>query len=124
MEDTANNSKAVAVEIARFIEDHMRRDTIAVYIGEKSSFTDCFVITTAASEAQMRGLYGNITEMLEEKKIDLLHRRKNIDDDGWLLIDCGFLVIHVMTEEKRSFYDLERLWFEGEKLYHSSSKSS
>jgi ribosomal silencing factor RsfS len=29
-----------------------------------------------------------------------------------------------MTREKRTFYDLERLWFEGEIIFHSSSKSS
>ena len=72
----------------------------------------------------MRGLYKNILDMLADKKIDLLHRKKNIDDTGWLLMDCGGLIIHLMTEEKRSFYDLERLWFEGENLFHSSSKSS
>lgn len=123
MEDTSN-SKQLAVEVAKYLEDHKGLNTVALYIGNRSSFTDCFVITTATSEGHMRGLYKNVLEMLAERKISLLHRRKNIDDEGWLLLDCGNLIIHLMNEEKRNFYDLERLWFEGESLFQSSSKSS
>lgn len=123
MEDTAN-SRTLALEVAKFLEDHKGQDTVALYIGEKSSFTDCFVITTASSEAHMRGLRNNLLHMLDQRNIPVLHRRKSAVSDGWMLLDCGILVIHVMTEEKRLFYELERLWFEGEVLYQSSSKSS
>jgi len=123
MEDTSS-SKNLAIEVAKFLEDHKGLNTVALYIGNRSSFTDCFVITTATSDGHMRGLYKNVIEMLAERKIGLLHRRKNIDDEGWLLLDCGNLIIHLMNEEKRAFYDLERLWFEGESLFQSSSKSS
>ena len=122
MEDTA--SRVLARNVAEFIDEHKGIDTVALYIGDKSSFTDCFVISTANSEGHLKGLYTNILDMLKEKNIDLLHRKKNMDDSGWVLIDCGGVIIHLMTPEKRSFYDLERLWFEGETFYHSSSKSS
>jgi ribosome-associated protein len=122
MEDIV--SKNLARELALYIDDHKGVDTVALYIGEKSSFTDCFVITTASSEGHLKGLYNNILELLKAKKIDLLHRKKNMDNTGWVLIDCGNVIIHLMTQEKRSFYDLEKLWFEGETFFHSSSKSS
>ncbi len=124
MADTANESKALAVEVARIIEEHKGADTVALYLGERCSFTDCFVITTVGSAGHLKGLFKNITEFLDSRGVALFHKKKGLDDEGWLLVDCGNLVIHIMTKEKRDFYDLERLWFEGEVLFHSSSKSS
>ncbi|MDR3200287.1 MAG: ribosome silencing factor [Spirochaetales bacterium] len=123
MDDTAN-SKTLAQRVARAIEEHKGLDTVALYIGQRSSFTDCFVITTVTSDAHMRGLRKNILDYLAEEGVRPYHRKKSIGDEGWLVMDCGALVIHLMTQEKRAFYDLERLWFEGELIFHSSSKSS
>ncbi|MDR1933701.1 MAG: ribosome silencing factor [Spirochaetales bacterium] len=124
MDDTAN-SKALARRVARSIEEHKGLDTVALYIGQRSSFTDCFVITTVTSDAHMRGLHKNILDFLAQEGVSLQRRKKSAaSDEGWLILDCGALVIHLMTKEKRTFYDLERLWFEGELIFHSSSKSS
>ena len=31
-------------------------------------------------------------------------------DSGWVLLDFGDVICHVMREEQRQFYDLESLW--------------
>ena len=36
--------------------------------------------------------------------------REGLEDAQWLLLDYGDFVIHVMHEEAREFYRLERLW--------------
>ena len=33
-------------------------------------------------------------------------------DSGWMLVDCGDVVINIMKQEQREFYDLESLWGE------------
>ena len=33
-------------------------------------------------------------------------------ESGWILIDCGEVVINIMKNEIREFYDLEGLWGE------------
>jgi len=35
---------------------------------------------------------------------------------GWILLDYGDVVVHVLNEQSREFYDLERLWADGEKI--------
>ncbi len=32
------------------------------------------------------------------------------DDFGWVLMDYGDFVVHVFLGDRRSYYDLERLW--------------
>ena len=122
--DALLNSRTLAEKTASFIEDHKGRDTVVIRINEQSSFTDFFVITTVTSDAHMRGLYRNVLDFLAQEKAVLRPRKKISGDEGWLVVDCGAVVIHLMTQEKRIFYDLERLWFEGEVIFHSSSKSS
>ncbi len=124
MDATANKNAAV-LEVARFIDEHKGRNTVVLQVEPQCSFADFFIITTVTSEGHLRGLFNNLLGFLEEKGIELLRKKKNLDDVGWQLLDCGSFVIHLMTEEKRSFYDLEKLWFECERVnYSSSSKSS
>lgn len=108
--------------IAGLLDEHRGRDTVALYVGEAASFTDYFVITTATSMGHLRGLHRQLEEYLHEAGIPPLNRHKRSDENAWTLLDCGFVVIHLMTEEMREFYDLERLWFGGDVVYRAAGE--
>jgi len=120
MEDTAKIEliKNTALEI----EEHKAKDVVAIDLKEQNSWTDYFIIATVSSQGHMKGLLRNLRGFLNENNIEFKNKYKNIDDYSWLFIDCGFMVIHLMDEETRQFYDLEKLWFNGKTVY--SSKSS
>ena len=42
--------------------------------------------------------------------------KKSPDGDDWNLIDIGTVVVHLMSQDARSFYELEKLWHMGEVL--------
>jgi ribosome-associated protein len=113
----------MAIEIARLLEEHQAEDTLALFIGSQSDWTDYFVIATVTSTGRLRGLLRHLRQFLGEHGLEPLHRQKRMEPDGWVLIDCGNIVIHLMSNEMREFYELERLWFSGEKVYHSSKSS-
>ena len=121
MEDMSRSD--TAVDIARVIDDHQGADTLVLDVSGVSSWTDYFVITTAKSTAHLNGLVRYVREFLDSRKIISRHRHKRLSDDGWILIDCGDIVVHLMDRETREFYELERLWFSAKVVYQSSKSS-
>lgn len=43
-------------------------------------------------------------------------RVEGLPEATWVLVDYGDLLVHVMTEEAREYYELEKLWGELPKL--------
>jgi ribosome-associated protein len=113
-------NKEHVLRIGELIDEHKGKDTIILYVGEICSWTDFFIITTVRSDAHLRGLLRYLFEYLKRNNITPINFRKNIDEKGWVLIDCGDFIIHLMENEQRTFYELERLWFKGIIVYHSS----
>ena len=119
MDDTVRND---VLDIARLLEDHRAEQVTALYIGEMSDWTEYFIITTVRSSAHLKGLLRVVNEGLSEKSITPIRSRKHHNQDtGWVLIDCGHFVIHLMDREHREFYELEKLWFRNELIYSSRS---
>lgn len=121
MEDTVKTE--LVQNLARLVEDHKGTDILALDIRESCSWTDFFLITSTSSQAHTKGLLKHIKNFLASQDVKVFHRQKHLQEEGWILIDCGFLVVHLMSEDMRHFYELERLWHNGKTIYHSSKSS-
>lgn len=74
------------------------------------TITDYFVIATGNSNRQIRALADHVEEAL---KILYEKNPAAIDgesDSGWVLMDYGDIIVHIMSAEMRAFYDLEGLY--------------
>ncbi len=84
-------------------------DIVLLDVREATDFADYFVIMTAESPRQMRSLIEDIQDAM--RAIDLrAHHVEGTQLSGWVLIDFGDVVVHVLGPEERDFYDLERVW--------------
>lgn len=111
MGGTALDSKAFAYQAAEILASHNARDVLVMDIAETAGWADYFVVATTTSSVHMRGLERHLEEFLSDIDQPLLNRPEAADDQRWLLLDAGTVVIHLMTEEARAFYDLESLWY-------------
>ena len=103
-----------AIEIAKLMEDGKGIDVTLLDISGLNSWTDYFVIVTVTSSTHWQGLYKQIKEYIKDNDLEIhLTNRKSPDGDDWNLIDLGSIVVHLMSESARSFYDLEKLWHAG-----------
>ncbi len=85
------------------------RDSILLDLRGISVVTDYFLIVTGNSTTQVKAITENLIEKLPGTGVPVL-RVEGLSEARWALLDCGDLVIHVMQEEARRFYNLERLW--------------
>lgn len=99
-----------AEAIGQFLEDHKCKDIHILDVSEECSWADCFIIATVSSVGHLRGVAHELWSELNELGLQVSNRHKKPAGDGWELIDCGDIVIHLMSAELREFYSLEKLW--------------
>lgn len=114
---SVRESLQVALDIAGLLVEHQAEDTVVLDVNQQSGWTDYFVIATTRNYAHLRGLLRHVGAQLRQAG-NILGRghaghslRRAPDESGWVLVDIGDVVIHLMTSEQRSFYELERVWF-------------
>ncbi|NMA69660.1 MAG: ribosome silencing factor [Desulfitobacterium sp.] len=95
--------------VIQIIEEKKGHNPVLLDLQGISMVTDYFMIVTGNTSIQVKAITENLVEKLPELEIPTL-RVEGLQEANWVLIDCGDLVIHVMTPEQREFYNLERLW--------------
>lgn len=106
-----SDSKAEAFTIASILAEHKGEDVVVLDVRETAGWTDYFVLGTCTSGTHMKGLERYVEEYASAEKIHMLNRPTVGDDEKWLLLDLGNVVVHIMNREARQFYELEKLWF-------------
>ena len=77
--------------------------------------SDYFLFITAKSSAQINAIANYIEEMLTKKNHPPVSR-EGLIESNWIILDFGELVVHIMNEEIRNYYQLERFWSNGRKV--------
>jgi ribosome-associated protein len=77
-------------------------------VREKTSVADYFVVCSGTSDRHVQSIAERVAEKLSASKVKPL--RVEGERSGWVLQDYGDVVLHVMRDEQRQFYDLETLW--------------
>ncbi|MDZ7748790.1 MAG: ribosome silencing factor [Halofilum sp. (in: g-proteobacteria)] len=103
------DSDALADVAADALDDLKGVDVRRIDVREKTSITDVIVIASGTSERHVRSLADRVVERVKEAGTRPLGVEGERGGD-WLLIDLGDVVVHVMSREKRDFYNLEKLW--------------
>ncbi len=73
------------------------------------------MICSGSSTTQISAIADEIEGRLRKIGIKNYHR-EGANGQYWILLDFGDLVIHIFNQEKREYYDLERLWGDAPRL--------
>ncbi|MBU3701337.1 MAG: ribosome silencing factor [Acidimicrobiia bacterium] len=101
---------SLPIVVARAAATKTDRPTVVLDVGEVLSICGRFVITSGGSDRQVRAIAEAVEEAVTAAGGPKPLRVEGVDDASWVLIDYGDVIVHVMDDESRAFYDLERLW--------------
>ncbi len=103
-------SRALALQIADVIAEGPARDTLVLDIHGLTTISDFFVITSGENERQLRAIARDVRDELEKINVRPNRADEGSTASGWLLLDYGNVIIHILDVDQRSFYRLEELW--------------
>ena len=87
------------------ILDNKKAENIQIFdMSDKDYFVDQVVIATTMGERHGIALLDDLKKDLKSKNESFLH----VDDENeWIVIDLGDILIHLMTAQYRSKYNIE-----------------
>lgn len=103
-------SRELAILAARASFNKKATDPKVLDLGNLIGITDYFVVCSASNDRQVKTIVDEV-EMTLKGEVGVRPRAiEGLAGATWVLMDYGDIVVHVMSEEARVFYGLERLW--------------
>ena len=106
-----------ALELARSIVDildeHKGEDILLLDLRQVCSFADYFVLCTGPSERTLRALSEEVIRRLKADHKGIPRGVEGEASSGWVLMDYGDVIAHLLSEDLRRYYRLEDIWRSG-----------
>jgi ribosome-associated protein len=122
-QEPATSLKELALYAAQLASEKKGHDLKLIEVGKVSIVADFFLICTGNTAIQVNAICDHLLENLKLRDCHTL-RIEGLKEAWWVVLDYGFLVIHIFQPEARAFYDLERLWYEAPQLFIDSDRES
>ena len=98
-------------------EEAGAKDCRAFSMTHLNSPTDYMILCSSDSTLHTQGINRKVIAWLASQDIEVINPYNRNDTSGWIVIDCGFMFIHIMLREVRAYYDLEHLWLRDQLLF-------
>ena len=115
MEVSMNQSKKMTKLAIAALEDKKANDVRVIDIAGVSVIADYFVIASGSNTNQVQAMADSVRETLGIAG----YGPRQIEGYGvanWILMDYNDIIVHIFSDESRTFYDLERIWRDGKEV--------
>lgn len=91
------------------LTDIKAQDIYSIDVTGKTSVTDNMIIATGTSTTHIKAVVDHVEQKVKEQG-NWPIRREGDAVSEWVLLDLGDVIVHVLTQAMRRYYDLESLW--------------
>ena len=99
----------LTVAAARAAADKKAAHLTAIDVSERLGLTDVFLLASGSNDRHVHAIVDAVDEAMQSAGAKR-RTREGFADAHWVLVDYGDVVVHVLQNEDREFYSLERLW--------------
>lgn len=98
------------------IDEMKGEETVVLDLRNLTTVADYFVITSATNTRQVSAIAKKIEEEINEYYgVKPLHI-EGLRYGFWVLMDYGFFIVHIFLDERRKFYNLEKVWLDAPRV--------
>ena len=97
----------------KILDGKKAEDIRVIKIGDLTILADYFIIADGTSSTQTKALADEVEFRLKQQGREPKQVQGN-NGSNWIILDYSDDVIHIFYKETRDFYNLERLWSDGE----------
>lgn len=109
------DEKTLALTIARHALDKQAQDLEIIKVSKFVDYTDFVLVCGGRSERQVRAIAEAILDGLKRQG-QTPSGVEGLSQGAWVLMDYGSVVVHVLLEQARAYYDIEGLWMDAERV--------
>lgn len=106
----------LSTAIAKILDDKKAQDVKVLKIQDLTVVTDYIVIATGTSTTQVKALADEVDFKLNELYQLQPTRVEGYESKNWILMDYDTVIVHVFHPEARNYYNLDKLWADGEEI--------
>lgn len=109
------NSRQVLEIAVKAADSRKANNIVALDMAKVSLMADYFVIMDASSSRQVQAIANAIVDAAKKHGVDI-NDLEGMREAKWILIDLDGVIVHVFQSETRSFYNLEKLWSDAQRV--------
>lgn len=111
------DSKTLVEHIVEGLQKRKAKDITILDVSDLTTLTDYFVIASGTSETQIKAIADSVEDEVREETGEKAWKKEGLQARSWIILDFINTVVHVMSQEKRDFYNLERMWNDAKVTY-------
>lgn len=115
--------EAMKQAVVEALEDVKASDITVMDVSHLTAITSYMIIASASSSRQSKALAHNVQEKMRELGVTITGVEGEREGE-WVLVDLGDIVVHIMLQSTREYYNLEQLWGAAESRRHNATLSA
>ncbi|MBR4391674.1 MAG: ribosome silencing factor [Bacteroidales bacterium] len=113
----SDNTAEIVATVVEAMDSVKGKEIVTLDLRETgTAVTDFFVICHAATKVQVEAIADKVVDLVREKTKTKPYHIEGKDNTEWILIDFVDVVVHIFLQQARSFYQLEELWADAERI--------